>query len=114
MTSTRTAKSNTRLIGLAQQNNNFASVSRFLVHFVEVTERFVISNFVKVVITKQRLSLSFSKLGYGTDLFTYFNSKTFTNIWQIEGGGIKAIQVETTQTHFLGKVFTTAAAIVIA
>lgn len=80
MTSTRTAKSNTPLIGLAQQNNNFASASSFLVHFVAVTARFIISHFMKVVITRQRLSLSFSKLGYGTDLFTYFNSKTFTNI----------------------------------
>lgn len=83
------------LIGLAQQNNNFASASCFLVHFVVVIAHFVISNFLKVVTTRQQLSLSFSKLGYGTYLFTYINSKTFTNTRQIEGGGIKGIQVFT-------------------
>lgn len=73
------AKSNTNRFSSAKQQ--LCKFLTLFVHFVAVIAHFVISNFMKVVTTRlQLLSLSFSKLGYGTYLFTYINSKTFTNI----------------------------------
>lgn len=72
------AKSNTNRFSSAKQQ--LCKFLTLFVHFVAVIAHFVISNFMKVVTTRLQLSLSFSKLGYGTYLFIYINSKTFTNI----------------------------------
>lgn len=76
------------LIGLAQQNNNFASASRSLVHFVAVIAHFVISRFVKVVIRRQELSV-FLFLNFDTVLtcsltLTPKNSQIFGKLSEVE------------------------------
>ena len=93
-----------KTIGLDWQNNNFASASRFFVHFFAVAaglrrESAKFHVLSKDLNTRQRLSFSFSELCYSC---LEFNSrKKIANISRIERVGISAIKFEVAQIHIL-------------
>ena len=88
-----------------KQNNNFASASRFFVHFfarfcTTTTWKCLISRFMEDVNKQRRNFISLSELGYQL-LKIKLQADRLHSVWQRKWVGIIAFKTERTQIHFL-------------
>ena len=103
-----------KAVGLDKQNNYFARVSRFFVHFSAV--------FAQLNVKLPNFTFSRRREQKATTFFFFswtfwsspleFNSKTICQLWRIKRDGISAVKFEAAQIHFLSGVFVAVAVVV--